>query len=198
MITRVFFAKYALPAALLGLVVTLPGCKAGKGALQEPGEPVKGKVYYRDRVVPFGLVQFYNGSGLVGSGLISADGSYEAHVPEGNAQVCVVTDSSAVLGGGQSASAIPGGPPGGGPGGPSGPGGPPGGLPGGGPAGAPPAGPPGAEAGAPFNPLDSLKLTDEQKHMLKEVQEKYGSLATKTPCTCTIQKGEQTLDIRLK
>jgi hypothetical protein len=214
MITRVFLPRYAVSVLLAGVVVALPGCK-DKKAPQEEGESVKGKVYYKDQVVPFGLVQFYNGAGLVGSGLISSDGSYEAHVPAGNVQVCVLTDSSAVLGGGKSAADIPGGPPVGGPpqggppkgGPPQGPGagGPPSAPPGrgaGGPPGLPPpggpGGPPGVGPGGGFNPLDNLKLTEEQKHALKEVQDKYGSLATKTPYTATVQKGGQALDIRLK
>jgi hypothetical protein len=208
---RRWSVKVRWPALLLMGLVLLPGCKKTE-AVPVKGEPVKGKVYYKGQVVPFGAVQFYNGSGLVGTGLISSDGSYEAHVPEGNVQVCVVTDQSVVLGGAppQLGGAGIGGHAGGG-------NGPPGGRPGaaggtgnnppiGGPPGAaggpPGAGPPtGARVGPPgvdFDPLESLKLTAEDKQKLKEVQEKYGSLTGKTPYTCSVREGEQTLDIELK
>jgi hypothetical protein len=213
--------------ALAGILISLSACKSKPPEAKKIGQTITGKVTYKGDTVPYGFVLLYDPAHSVDRktgmaaptcvGMIQKDGSYKLqNAPSGWVAFCVACDPDIKMddllrprrmgmGNPDNRPGQPGGPGGGRPGAP--------GRPPAGPPGGPPSGPPGVHPGGPpgvgdnlpegmpkpgDNPMaEKIKLTKEQKKMLKEIHEKYGSRG-KSPIHREIEVGEQTIDLKLK
>jgi hypothetical protein len=209
----------ALPVLLLLLV--LPACGKKEEAPPEPLKfvhTVRGKVTYKGKPVPYGVVLFYNHGHAfnpkestmmpASSAMLDENGRYEiSNAAEGPVLVCVAADpdvslvnflAPAQMGAGGEGPMPPGPPMAGGS-----PPGPPmaGGLPPAPPmAGGAPPGPPmaGGMPGQPPPPnVTADKLTVQQKKWLREIHTRFGT-PDKSPLTHVVIAGKHNFDIDLK